>query len=257
MPTTIEQTPGGLYKQPDRTVATFPSGLVRIDQNYMCSNAAEATHRETLAVGNELPEDDGYPAIDGAFIFPHCQQVRRGSGFTEFIAAAYGRTTDQPSNFITTIQTVASGQASSYKLMNFTLDIVLPTEQVLTLETLNLNPQMLDPFDFFFINQYNTVKNITVTGSTNLTLTAVNAQGEVDDSLYRRRRNFLVTFDMFTSTGDPTGTTQDAVFVLNDPTIKVVSQSHYGKFTEYKIEVNHNITTGPTQGEAGSLTDLI
>jgi hypothetical protein len=116
---------------------------------------------------------------------------------------------------------------------------------------------MFDPFDFFFINQYNTVKNIAVTGSTNLTLTAVNAQGQVDNSFYRRRRNFLVTFDIFTSTGDPTGTTQDAAFVLNDPTIKVVSQSHFGKFTEYKIEVNHNITTGPTKGEAGSLTDII
>jgi len=252
MPTTIEQTPGGLYKQPDRTVATFPSGLVRIDQSYICRNSAEATHRTTLAVGNELPDDDGYPAIDGAFIFPHCQQVRRAGGFTEFIAAAYGRTTDQPSNFITTIQTIA-GQASYYRLINFTLDIVLPTEQVLTLEMLNLNPQMLDPFDFFFVNEYNKVKNITVTGSTNLTLTAVSAQGQVDDSLYRRRRDFLVTFDMFTPTGDPTGTTQDALFVLNDPTIKVVSQSHYGKFTEYKIEVNHNITTGPTKGEAGSI----
>ena len=257
MPTIIEQTPGSLYKQPTRTVATFPSGLVRIDQSYVCSNAAEATHRTTLAVGNELPQDDGYPAIDGAYIFPHCQQVRSGEGFTEFTASAYGRTTDQPSNYITTIQTVASGQASSYKLMDFTLEIVLPTEQVLTLETLNLDPQMLDPFDFFYINEYNTVRNITVTGSTNLTLTAVNAQGQVDNSAYRRRRKFLITFDMFTSTGEPTGTTQDAVFVLNDPTIKIVSQSHYGKFTEYKIEVNHNIITGPTKGEAGSLTDLL
>lgn len=257
MPTTIEQTPAALYKQPSRTVATFPSGLVRIDLSYKCSNAAESTHRETLAVGNELPDDDGYPAIDGAFIFPHCQQVRSGEGFTEFVASAYGRTTDQPSNFITTVQTVASGQASSYKLMNFTLDIVLLTEQVLTLEALNLDPRMLDPFEFFYLNEYNTVKDITVTGSTNLTLTAVNAQGQVDDSSYRRRRNFLVTFDIFTSAGEPTGTTQDALFVLNDPTIKVASQSHFGKFTEYKVDVNHNIITGPTKGEAGSLTELI
>lgn len=256
MPTTIEQTPGGLYKQPERTVATFPSGLVRIDQKYMCGNAAESTHRDTLAVGNELPDDDGHPAIDGAFIFPHCQQVRNGSGFTEFVASAYGRTTDQPTNFITTIQTV-SGQASSYKLTNFTLDIVLPTDQVLTLDALNLDPLLLDPFEFFFINEFNTVRAITVTGSTNLTLTAVNAQGQLDDSLIRRRRNLLITFDIFTSTGDPTGTTQDAAFVLNDPTIKVVAQSHFGRFTEYKIDVNHNIITGPTQGEAGSLVDII
>lgn len=257
MPTIIEQTPNALYKQPTRTVATFPSGLVRIDQSYVCSNAAESTHRTTLALGNELPNDDGYPAIDGAFIFPHCQQVRSGDGFTEFIASAYGRTTDQPTNFITTIQTVVAGDSSSYKLMNFTLDIVLLTEQVLTLDALNLDPRMLDPFEFFFVNQYNKVRSITVTGTTNLTLTAVNAQGEVDDSAYRRRRNFLITFEMFTDNGDPTGTTQDALFVLNDPTIKVSAQSHFGKFTEYKIDVNHNIITGPTKGEAGSLIDQI
>lgn len=254
MSTIIEQTPGGLYKQPARTVATFPSGLVRIDQSYKCSNAAESTHRDTVAVGNELPDDDGYPAIDGAFIFPHCQQVRDGAGFTEFVASAYGRTTDLPSNFITTIQTVQSGQESSYKLMNFTVDIVLLTSEILTLEKLSLEPALLDPFDFFYVNEYNSVKNITVTGTSNLSLTAVNAQGQIDDSSYRRRREFLITFDMFTVDGDPTGTTQDAVFTLNDPTIKIASQTHYGKFTEYKIDVNHNVTTGPTVGEAGSLT---
>lgn len=254
MPTIIEQTPGGLYKQPARTVATFPSGLVRIDQSYKCSNAAESTHRETVAVGNELPDDDGYPAIDGAFIFPHCQQVRDGAGFTEFVASAYGRTTDLPSNFITTIQTVKSGQATSYKLMNFTVEIVFLTSEILTLEKLSLDPTILDPFDFFYINEYNSVKNITVIGTSNLSLTAINAQGQIDVSFYRRRRAFLVTFDIFTEDGDPTGTTQDAFFTLNDPTIKIASQTHYGKFTEYKIDVNHNVITGPTVGEAGSLT---
>jgi hypothetical protein len=257
MPTTIEQTPGGLYKQPDRTVATFPSGLVRIDQSYMCRNSAEATHRETLAVGNELPEDDGYPAIDGAYIFPHCQQVRRGTGFTEFIASAYGRTTDQPTNFITSIQTVASGQTSSYKLLNFTVDIVLPTGEAMTLDALNLDPLLLDPFDYFYLNQYNTVKYITVTESILTGQVAVNAEGQLSEGLYRRKRNFLVTFDIFTSSGNPTGTTQDALFVLNDPTIKVVSQTHFGKFTEYKVDVNHNITTSKTTGEAGPPVPIV
>jgi hypothetical protein len=257
MPTTIEQTPSGLYKQPDRTVATFPSGLVRIDQSYMCRNSAEATHRETLAIGNELPEDDGYPAIDGAYIFPHCQQVRRGTGFTEFIASAYGRTTDQPTNFITSIQTVASGQTSSYKLLNFTVDIVLPTGEAMTLDALNLDPLLLDPFDYFYLNQYNTVKYITVTESVLTGQVAVNAEGQLSEGLYRRKRNFLVTFDIFTSSGNPTGTTQDALFVLNDPTIKVVSQTHFGKFTEYKVDVNHNITTSKTTGEAAPPVPIV
>jgi hypothetical protein len=230
---------------------------VRIDQSYMCINSAEATHRETLAIGNELPEDDGYPAIDGAYIFPHCQQVRRGTGFTEFIASAYGRTTDQPTNFITSIQTVASGQTSSYKLLNFTVDIVLPTGEAMTLDALNLDPLLLDPFDYFYLNQYNTVKYITVTESVLTGQVAVNAEGQLSEGLYRRKRNFLVTFDIFTSSGNPTGTTQDALFVLNDPTIKVVSQTHFGKFTEYKVDVNHNITTSKTTGEAAPPVPIV
>ena len=34
-----ESTPGGLYAQPGRTVTTFPSGLIRVDQSYTCADA--------------------------------------------------------------------------------------------------------------------------------------------------------------------------------------------------------------------------
>lgn len=34
-----ENTPGGLYPQPGRTVTTFPSGLIRVDQSYVCADA--------------------------------------------------------------------------------------------------------------------------------------------------------------------------------------------------------------------------
>lgn len=249
MPTIIEQSAGALYKQPQRTVATFPSGLVRIDQAYMCSNSAESTHRATLAVGNELPDDDGHPAIDGAFIFPHCQQVRNGSGFTEFVASAYGRTTDQPTNFISTAVTVP-GDQSSYRILNVTCEIVLPTEQIVTLEALNLDSNIFEPFDFFFLNSFNTVKFVEVVENKNFTLTGLSADA-IERPFNNRRRILAVTFDLFTSTGDPTGQIFRAIFRLNDPTIKIISQSHFGKFTEYKIGVDHNITTGPTSGEAG------
>lgn len=243
----IEQTANSLYKQPERTTATFPSGLVRVDQKYTCSSSSVSSHRATLAVGNSLPDDDSTPAIDGLFIFPHCQESRLAGGFTEFAASAFGRTTDSPTNFISTIQTVFASDASSYKLINFTAEIVVATADVLTLETLNLDSRLLDPFDFFFVNEYNTVQNISVTGSTNLTLTAINAAGQFEDRFYKRRRNFLVTFNMFSVSGVPLGTTESRSFIMNDPTIKIISQTNYGKFTEYKIDVNHNIVTGPTE----------
>lgn len=237
--TIYEKTQGGLYKQPERTVATFPSGLVRIDQKYICANASEATHRATLAVGNELPEDDGYPTIDGAYIFPHCQQIRRGDGFTEFIASAYGRTTNQPSNFVTTLKTIAVSPIISYNLFDFTVDIVLPTNESLRLDAINFDPQLLDPFGFFYKNKYNQIRSIQESGTTYFTTISINAEGGLDLGTYSRDRVFTVTFDMYSNAGVPLGTTEVASFAINDPVVKVIAQSNYGKFTEYKIEVVH------------------
>jgi hypothetical protein len=256
MPTIIEKTTNGLYKHPERTVTTFPSGLVRIDQSYSCNNSAEATHRATLAVGNQLPEDDGYPAIDGAYIFPHCQQMRRGSGFTEFVASAYGRTTDKPSNYITRVLTIqnyltATNVNSYYNLLTFTVDIVLPTGDPLNLNSLNIDPEIFEPYGFFHLNQYNSVNRIdTLVSNRDGFSVVIDNLGKPrmigDNQL--RRRIFTVVYNIFSDAGEPTGTTQTVKYVILDPTIKVISQSDFGKFTEYKISVDYNITSGSTGG---------
>ena len=85
-----EQTPGGLYATGQRTVSTFPSGLIRVDQSFVCKTSAAATHRATLAVGANFP-GDSYPAMDGLKIFPEPQEKRRDDGFTEFTVSGYGR----------------------------------------------------------------------------------------------------------------------------------------------------------------------
>ena len=85
-----EQTPNGLYATGQRTVSTFPSGLIRVDQTFTCKSSAAATHRATLAVGANFP-GDSYPAMDGLKIFPEPQEKRRNDGFTEFTASGYGR----------------------------------------------------------------------------------------------------------------------------------------------------------------------
>jgi hypothetical protein len=94
MPAIIYQkTPGGLFATGERTVSTFPSGLVRVDQSFVCPTSDAATHRAALAVGNDMPGDSA-PAIDGLKIFPEPQEKKRDNGFTEFIVSAYGRTSD-------------------------------------------------------------------------------------------------------------------------------------------------------------------
>lgn len=80
-----------LIPQPGRAVNTFPSGLVRVDQTYIGLTTEAATHRAILAVGNDMPDGDSSPCIDGLKIFPEAQERRREDGFTEYIVSAYGR----------------------------------------------------------------------------------------------------------------------------------------------------------------------
>lgn len=83
--------PTALIAQPGRAVNTFPSGLVRVDQTYLGLTSQTSTHRATLAIGNNMPDGNSSPCIDGLKIFPEVQERRREDGFTEFIVSAYGR----------------------------------------------------------------------------------------------------------------------------------------------------------------------
>ena len=89
--TIFTANPTALIAQPGRAVNTFPSGLVRVDQTYLGLTAQAATHRTTLAIGNNMPDGNSSPCIDGLKIFPEVQERRREDGFTEFIVSAYGR----------------------------------------------------------------------------------------------------------------------------------------------------------------------
>ena len=89
--TIFTSNPTALIAQPGRAVNTFPSGLVRVDQTYLGLTNQATTHRATLAVGNNMPDGDSSPCIDGLKIFPEAQERRREDGFTEFIVSAYGR----------------------------------------------------------------------------------------------------------------------------------------------------------------------
>ena len=92
MPAIIYQrTPGELFATGERTVSIFPSGLVRVDQTFICPETAAATHRASLAVGSNMP-GGSQPAIDGLYIYPAPQEKTRSDGFTEFTVSAYGRT---------------------------------------------------------------------------------------------------------------------------------------------------------------------
>lgn len=86
-----QKNPSALIPQGNRTVSTFPSGLVRVDQSFIGLTSLESTHRSQLQIGDPFPTG-GDPAIDGLSIFPAIQEKRLPDGFTEYIVSAYGRT---------------------------------------------------------------------------------------------------------------------------------------------------------------------
>lgn len=81
-----------LIALPNRTVQTYPSGLVRVERSFVCRKDRVARFRNTIKVNEPMPFDSGAPAIDGLYIFPEPQEVVRDDGFVEFRVTAYGRT---------------------------------------------------------------------------------------------------------------------------------------------------------------------
>jgi len=92
--TIYEQNPGGLIAQPDRRVTAFDSGLIRVDQEFVCTTESANSNRELLQVGDSFPNDTS-PSFDGLFIFPSPQESRTGDGLTRFTVSGYGRSTDK------------------------------------------------------------------------------------------------------------------------------------------------------------------
>jgi len=86
-----EKNSGDLIATLPRTVDTFPSGLVRVNQMYVGRSDLNSTHRQLVQVGNTLPSGDNSPSIDPLRIFPEVAEKKRSDGFTEYSVTAYGR----------------------------------------------------------------------------------------------------------------------------------------------------------------------
>ena len=122
--TLFTSNPTALIAQPGRAVNTFPSGLVRVDQTYLGLTTEAATHRAILAVGNDMPDGDTSPCIDGLKIFPEVQERRREDGFTEYIVSAYGRANATGSK---NRPLVLVNEYGGYKYRSVQLRLTIPT----------------------------------------------------------------------------------------------------------------------------------
>jgi hypothetical protein len=109
-----QKNPDALIPQGNRTVSTFPSGLVKVDQSFIGRTSLESSHRQQFAIGNTfITEND--PSIDGLSIFPAIQEKRMPHGFTEYIVTAYGRTNTTGASYIVPGQKLVSVYRWKYR----------------------------------------------------------------------------------------------------------------------------------------------
>jgi hypothetical protein len=83
---TIYTATHGWFPQGNRTVKSFASGLVLIQQDFIAPTGTS----DPPELGQPFPGDTT-PCIDGAYIYPAPQFSDLGNGFTRCTVTAYGR----------------------------------------------------------------------------------------------------------------------------------------------------------------------
>lgn len=235
-----EKNAGELIPQGGRSVSTFPSGLIRVDQTFICSTPNIATHRANLKIKEDFP--GGFePAIDGLYIYPEVQENRRGDGFSELIASGYGRTADTLQNirkqvFTGTVQ-MASGGTIGDILFNVTNlfysrniingFIAIKDGDSLSVEDLGLDDQLFVPFNLFNINNnYEIV--ITSIEFNYKSGNYIDWNGDLRTRYYSKINFYNTRW----------GSGISYSFLWASPVIKVINSQNFGVFKELEISVS-------------------
>jgi hypothetical protein len=142
-----EKTPGELIVMGKRNVTHFPSGLCRIDMTYIGTTANVESHRLALSIASKIPDDDGKPCIDGAYIFPMPKESRREDGFTEFEVSAYGRTS-KVVNLESVDPVTVYGNQFSFMIYKVKGSFVVPKLSGLSSDGLDLGGEWTTPTNF-------------------------------------------------------------------------------------------------------------
>jgi hypothetical protein len=133
------------YQLPGRTVNTFASGLVRVDQSYAIPTAnIQSVRTASFEVGSEIVGDT-YPAVDGLYLYPDAQEVRKETGMTELMASYYGRTrTDVPPP--TVIERSISLSSTIISINDLFFEFVVPVGEVVNFRDQDLfNTTLSEP----------------------------------------------------------------------------------------------------------------
>lgn len=244
--TIYESSSAALIPQPERAVATFASGLVRVDRKYICRTAVAATHRATLAIGESPPDADTAPAIDGLFIYPDPQELQRGDGFTEFQVSAYGRTATAPRDLLMTARRwnnrvgTSATDSISYSVWEPAGTALVTEDGSITYDSLGLDESNLMPFDVRLTSASDLWSEGTVitngdpitgpyAGATLDFLAPPGAPARIYDTPPSVNAGIQAYSATFTRSGYAD---RHVAFYIYLPVVKIQSKTSYGKFHE-------------------------
>jgi hypothetical protein len=235
-----EKNAGELIPQGGRSVSTFPSGLIRVDQTFICSTPNVATHRDNLKIKEDFP-GGSEPAIDGLYIYPEIQENRRGDGFSELIASGYGRTADTLQNIrkqvfteslLKTFAEDVNGNLLNLTFLLYSRNIIngfiaIKDGDSLSVEDLGLDDQLFVPFNLV-TKEFDYEIVITSIEFNYKSLNYIDWNGDLR-TRYLNKINFYST---------EYGSEIPYNIISASPVIKVINSQDFGVFKELEISVS-------------------
>ena len=146
----------GTFELPGRTVNTFTSGLVRVDTSYAIKTSnIQATRSVDFQVGSAIYGGDSYPAVDGLFLYPEPQEVRKEYGITELMASYYGRTrTDVPPPVATERTIELLGTSISMSINDLFFQFVVPVGEIINFRDQGLfDSPLSEPNEIYYLGE--------------------------------------------------------------------------------------------------------
>jgi len=228
--TIYEKSPNQLIRTGERSITSFPSGLMRVDQLYVGKSGNESDHRAQLSYGAVMPGQSDLPDLDGVFIFPEIQESRDGQGFTRYQASGYGRTTDQPRELSRTQQTLKMQGGFDNAIFNISVIVVNTTNtivkrlgEVVTDADFTFDESLLLPFAVIYDNFPERI-----------------FQSVTETNVLQARFGTVRVYEARFLDGD---IPYALFFRLIDPKVEIIAQRNFGKFTEYEVALNRGFIT--------------
>lgn len=217
------------WRTGDRTIQTFPSGLLRVDHTYVVPSADVSSHYATFAAGQALT-DASAPAIDGLFVFPDPTISEAGDGLSQINVSGYGRTSSKLRDVTLTQITFSINSLIRFKAWEVRGKIVLPTGTPLTIDSIASEPEWLEPFDVFYLSDDWALQSLL---QTSISYRGVAAASPVAGS----STNYALPVRAYRATMHNTVTdaTDSFVFTLRDPAWSIENQNSFGAFVEMSI----------------------